>query len=161
MGHLAELDPPQIAHARPSVAREIPQIEKVFRLEDPLRDGLESVRPGPGPIETLTVLIPRAAAEAVWWEASVWLDEPLPKAWIPALAARADAVFEHNDQFRKLILGKGCSGRDWLWVFMRHWLSGILWRHRPDLHDRLPSSYGNGHELPEKQGAEIKQARIP
>ncbi len=177
MGHLAELDPPQIAHACPSLALGISTRERgslsprkrpiadrgfprKFRMEDPLLDGLESIRtgPGPGPIEKRTTLIPWAVAEAVCEEVSVWLDEPLPRAWIPALAKRADAIFEHCPQFRRLILGKGTAGRNWLWVFMRHWLAGILWRHRPELSARLPNSYASGHPLPPKEDALSPQA---
>lgn len=104
MGHLAEIDSPQIAHARPLVAGGFP------RMEDELLDGAGSIRTNPSPIETQTPIVPRAVAEAVWEEASVWLDEPLPRAWIPALTRRADAIFKHNRQFRQLILREGNAG---------------------------------------------------
>src|SRR5882724_4828945 len=136
MGYLVELDPPPQAHARPSLVPGCSTQERgplsprkrsmgvrgfpiKFRMEDPLLDGLKSIQTSPGPIETQTPIIPRAVAEAVWEEASVWLDEPLPRAWIPALARRADAIFKHNRQFRQLILQEGNAGRDWLWALTR------------------------------------------
>jgi len=120
-------------------------------IEDELIHGARAVRSFPSPIESQTPIVPRAVAEAVWEEASVWLDEPLPRAWIPALARRADAIFKHNRRFRQLILQEGNAGRDWLWAFTRHWLAGLVWRHRRPLHARLPDSYNIGHPLPPKE----------
>src|SRR6266700_7110198 len=111
MGYLVELEPPPIAQAGPSLVPGFPAQERAplsprkrpmrargfptkFRMEDPLLDGLKSIRTSPGLIETQTPIVPRAVAEAVLEEASVWLDEPLPRAWIPALARRADAIFK-------------------------------------------------------------------
>ena len=101
-------------------------------------------------IETDTPIAPRAVAVAVWEEASVWLEAELPRAWIGMLAERADVIYAHNRRFRQLIRGGGCTGRDWLWSFTRHWLSALIARHRPQLHRRLPASYSVGRTLPPK-----------
>jgi len=100
------------------------------------------------PIELDTPLVPRAVAEAVWEEASVWLGAPLPRRWIAELAARADTVYSANHRFRGLLRRRDNAGRDWLWAFARHWLAASLRKHRPDLHARLPRSYDTGHSLP-------------
>lgn len=104
-------------------------------------------------IETDTPLIPAGVARSVREEVGVWLGEPLPQRWVRELAARANTVYAHNAQFRRYIRGKGTRGRDWLWVFMRHWLADLLGEQRPLLYARLPSSYASGHPLPEKNSA--------
>ncbi len=98
-------------------------------------------------IETDTPALPHVIAACVVEEASAWLREPLPAAWVSQLAARAETAYERNEPFRRRIRGKGDTGRDWLWAFMRHWLSARLLRRRPDLHRRLPSGYHVGREL--------------
>ena len=102
-------------------------------------------------IESDTAIVPSAIAIAVWEEASAWLDEPLPRSWIRELVARANTVYAHDAQFRRIIRGRGNRGRDSLWAFTRHWLAGLLWEHRRHLHVRLPASYNVGQPLPQKQ----------
>jgi len=112
-----------------------------------------SIRPAQRPaprIEVDTPLVPRAVAEGVCEEAGVWLDQPLPRRWIRELTARANTIYAHNPRFRRKVRGPGNLGRDYLWMFARHWLSALLWEHRPQLHARLPSSYNIGHPLPPK-----------
>jgi hypothetical protein len=99
-------------------------------------------------IEQETPLVPRAVAEAVWEEASVWLQTELPRPWIAHLARKADAIAARNANFRRRIVSPGDSGRDWLWAFTRHWLSALILKHFPTLHRQLPSSYSVGHPLP-------------
>lgn len=99
-------------------------------------------------VADLTPLVPRAAAEAVHEEASVWLDTELPRSWIPELTAKADTVAMRNRQFRRLIQCSGDTDRDWLWAFMRHWLSAKILAHDRQLHRFLPSTYASGGELP-------------
>lgn len=98
-------------------------------------------------ISTATPIIPPAIALAVLEEASAWLDTPLPQHWIGKLAERAETVYARNARFRQLINGRGNVGRDWLWAFTRHWLSGLLAKHRPDLAARLPSHFKIGRDL--------------
>lgn len=99
-------------------------------------------------IAEFTPLVPHAVAEAVHEEASVWLRTELPRSWISELAAKADTVARRNRQFRRLIQRSGDAGRDWLWAFMRHWLSAKILAHDRSLHQLLPSTYASGGELP-------------
>src|SRR6266567_4168166 len=101
-------------------------------------------------IESDTPIVPRAIMEAVCEEAGIWLGQPLPRRWIRELAARANAVYAHNPRFRRKVRARGNSGRDYLWAFTRHWLSGLMWERRPQLHARMPNSYSVGHPLPPK-----------
>src|SRR5213593_869980 len=88
-----------------------------------------------------TPIVPRAVAEGVCEEASVWLDQPLPRRWVRELTAYANTVYAHNARFRRKVRAPGNSGRDYLWVFARHWLCALLAERRPHLHARLPASY--------------------
>ncbi len=101
-------------------------------------------------IELDTPLRPRAVAEDVLEEASVWLDEPLPRRWLRELIAEANTVYAHNERFRRTLRAKGNTGRAWLWIFTRHWLAALMYERRPHLHARLPESYNTGHPLPSK-----------
>lgn len=102
-------------------------------------------------IAELTPLVPCAVADAVHEEASVWLRTELPPPWIPELAAKADTVAKRNRQFHRLIQRSGDAGRDWLWAFMRHWLSAKILAHDRRLHRLLPAAYASGGELPRHQ----------
>ncbi|MBI4662937.1 MAG: hypothetical protein HY735_29360 [Verrucomicrobia bacterium] len=110
----------------------------------------------PPQIETDTPIVPRAVAEAVWDEASVWLGEPLPRRWRRELIEQANTVYASNARFRRTLRRNGDAGRDWLWAFMRHWLSALIRRHRPQVHPLLPQAYNLGHPLPSKPTAREK-----
>jgi hypothetical protein len=97
-----------------------------------------------GAIEQETVLVPRAVAEGVCEEVSVWLQQPLPRRWVRELVAHANTVYAHDARFRRKLSGKGDSGRDWLWTFMRHWLAALLKQRRPTQFQQLPASYCRG-----------------
>ena len=99
-------------------------------------------------IERDTPILPDFIARCVHEDASAWLNEPLPRRWIRELAARANTVYPHHERFRRKIRGRGNRGRDYLWMFMRHWLAALLDEHRPHLYARLPASYANGEDLP-------------
>jgi hypothetical protein len=99
-------------------------------------------------IEADTPIVPRAVAAAVCEEASVWLEAELPRSWIVILAVRANEIYVHNPRFRRLLQRPGNAGRDWLWSFNRHWLSGLIWRYSRELHARLPVAYSVGQPLP-------------
>jgi hypothetical protein len=101
-------------------------------------------------IESDTPLRPRAVAEGVWEEASVWLDQPLPRRWLRELIAQANTVYAHNQRFRRRLRGNGDTGRHWLWLFTRHWLAALIHERRPHLYPRLPQSYSIGQPLPSK-----------
>ena len=100
-------------------------------------------------IERDTPIVPGAVAQAVWQEASAWLDVELPREWIRRLAVRADVIFFNNPRFRQKIRGQGDSGRDWLWMFVRHWLAAMIRKRSPQLYARLPASYSAGGDLPD------------
>lgn len=93
--------------------------------------------------------MPRAIAEAVCEEASVWLRRPLPRRWVRELIAHANAVHASNVRFRRKMFSPGDAGRDWLWMFMRHWLAALIRRRDEVLFARLPGSYCVGADLPE------------
>jgi len=101
-------------------------------------------------IELDTPIVPRAIAAAVIEEAGVWLGQPLPRRWIRELTAYANTVYAHNPRFRRKVRGQGTRGRDYLWAFVRHWLAGLMWERRPQLHAHLPNNYCVGHPLPPK-----------
>ena len=101
-------------------------------------------------IESDTPIVPRAVMEAVCEEAGVWLGQPLPRRWVRELTAYANTVYAHNPRFRRKVRAPGDRGRDYLWAFTRHWLAGLMWEQRPQLHARLPNSYSVGHPLPPK-----------
>jgi hypothetical protein len=142
MGYLIELDPPRPQLRPVRGSRREPARAPRNRVTPP------PAREAPRGIEWCLPLIPHVVAESVVEEASVWLGEELPWQWVPRLARRTEVIAWHNPRFRRLLGRPGNAGRDWLWAFMRHWLAALIWRHRPDLHRRLPASYNVGHDLP-------------
>ena len=100
-------------------------------------------------IERDTLIIPEVVARAVCEEASVWLSEELPREWIRRLAVRADVIYFHNPRFRQAIRRKGYAGRDYLWMFTRHWLATMIRRRDYDLYTRFPAVYRTGGDLPD------------
>lgn len=102
----------------------------------------------PHDIQSDTPIRPQIIALCVWEEAGLWLGETLPRRWVRELAAEANTVYANNERFRRRIQGKHSHGRDYLWMFMRHWLAAKLWEHRPQLYSRLPSAYSTGKDLP-------------
>ena len=98
-----------------------------------------------------TPIVPRAITTAIVEEAGVWLGQPLPRRWIRELTAYANSVYAHNPRFRRKVHGEGNTGRDYLWAFVRHWLTGLTWERRPQLHVRLPADYCVGRPMPPKQ----------
>src|SRR5216117_657147 len=110
-------------------------------------------------IESDTPIVPRAVMEAVCEEAGVWLGQPLPRRWIRELTARANAVYAHNPRFRRKVRARDDNGRDYLWALTRHWLSGLMWERRPQLHARLPNSYSVGHPLPTEPSVPFRRPK--
>ena len=116
------------------------------QMQARLREAGETYRPPwRTRIEDDTPIVPRAVAELVCEEASLWLGEPFPRAWVAELAEHANVVYQHNARFRRLLRKRG---NIWLVAFMRHWLCGLLDSRRPDLCQRLPGSYAVGQDLP-------------
>ena len=104
-----------------------------------------------GRIEDDTPILPYAVADSVINE----VDRCVPlhmsigeqRALVDKLADHADAIYARNESFRKKIRGRGDTGRDYLYAFMRHWLSSELKKTRPHVFEQLPQSFMNGEEL--------------
>jgi hypothetical protein len=110
-------------------------------------------RPPRRRIQNDTPVVPRAVAEAVWEEATVYLLVELPRAWVRRLAVRAQMAYHRNAHFRRLLHQNGDAGRDWLWAFTRHWLAAMIHERRPRLFPRLPHGYSLGGALPRTSAA--------
>lgn len=61
------------------------------------------------------------------------------------LVARAESVYKANGRWRHSMNLKG--GRDGLYMWMRHWLSGELYKSRPDLSRRIPDDFKRGLKI--------------
>lgn len=95
-------------------------------------------------IDVETILMPWIIADTVIQQIGAHLElaEELPREWSDMLADRAERCYAANDDFRKKI--KGRAGREYLYVFMRHWLTAIFKEQRPDLYKRLPDQFWKG-----------------
>lgn len=110
--------------------------------------GKPYVVPYPARIEEDTPIDPLVLAGQVCQETSLWLGEVFPREWAAERAERANLVYRHNPRFRARLRAPGNAGQDRLRAFMRHWLCALLGSRRPDLRNRLPSSYASGRTLP-------------
>lgn len=94
-----------------------------------------------------TPIIPDMVADAVVREVELWSGAELParSVLVQVLVDRAETVYQNNDRFRRSIRSQGNKGRDTLYAFMRHWLTGqVNWYVNGK---RLPDSFANGIEL--------------
>ena len=105
----------------------------------------KTLRPG---LERDTHLMPWLVAESVCTEAACFLGVGIPVRYAAWIEARAELTYAKGGHFRKLMRGRGNAPRDWLRVFMRHWLAGLLGVERPDLYECLPDMFALGHPLP-------------
>lgn len=101
----------------------------------------------PTQLERDTLLWPGAIAESVCHEVSRFLGEPLPDRYVIWLEAKAQRCYAAHRHFHKRLKSRGNLGRDWLYVYMRHWLASLLKLERPDLYYCLPENFGNGRRL--------------
>jgi len=92
-------------------------------------------------LELETPIRAQAVAVGVCDELSGWLGEALPRGWVRQLIAEAGTAYACNERFRRRVRGKNANGRDYLWIFMRHWLAAKVLERRPHLHARLPAAY--------------------
>jgi hypothetical protein len=99
-------------------------------------------------IDEDTPLVPRAIAEGVSEEVSVWLRQALAPRWVRELVVHANTVYACIARFRRKVLGRGNVGQDGLWMFMRHWLAALLKARRPQMYARLPASFATVAGLP-------------
>jgi hypothetical protein len=92
-------------------------------------------------MEDATALIPEVVADAVIGEVESYVggDGSL-RQYADELADRARAIYGANAEFAKKLRRE--SGRDTLYMFMRHWLASLLKKKRPDVFAKLPRGYG-------------------
>lgn len=97
-----------------------------------------------------TPIMPDVIAETVSREAAVIAgrnDLPGLEEW---LAARSERIYKANKRFRQKIQGAGNSGRDWLYVFMRHWAASWLFDQGICGRSKIPHEFANGHSSIER-----------
>ena len=98
-------------------------------------------------IEAETPLLPELIAESVIGEVERCVGRRLPDAWIRHLAERAARCYNGNDQFRRRLNRPGNECREWLYAFMRHWITGLLENFDAALLPRLPYGFSIGRKL--------------
>ena len=94
------------------------------------------------------MLTPEWVAESVVQEVERFLKADLPAGFAKRLAARAYHIYPRHKHFKETLNRPGNAGRDYLYMYMRHWTAGWLKREQNPLHKRLPYSFGNGQRLP-------------
>ena len=104
-----------------------------------------TLRPG---LERDTLLMPWLMAESVCGEVARFLGVEIPARYAAWIEARAELCYAKRGRFWKLMRGRGNAPRDWLRVYMGHWLAGLLGTERPDLYECLPDTFALGHPLP-------------
>ncbi len=139
-----------VRRGRRSQSAAIIKAGKARRAVRPPRRGLTEamlaeMRPG---LERDTQLMPWLIAETVCGEVSQILGLDLPVRYAVWLEAKAELCYSGHRHFHKLMRGRGNAPRDWLYVFMRHWLGSLLQLERPDLCRCLPMSFAYGQRLP-------------
>lgn len=99
-----------------------------------------------------TPIIPDAVADAVIREVECYVKQEIAidrMALEAGLAARAEYLYQVNPGFRKHIRAKGDKGRDYLYAFMRHWLSAELHTKAPKVYKELPEDFRMGVPISE------------
>jgi len=90
-------------------------------------------------------------------EARDYFRTPIPEAFADKLAHRAEVVFAHHPFWARKATPRAESQqqfqcwrqREFILMFMRHWLAGVLARERPALFRDLPESFKVGQPLPQ------------
>jgi hypothetical protein len=108
----------------------------------------------PKNIEDETPILPWIVADAVISELETHLACPLrgPECsheLADMLSDHANKIYKHNEQFRKRIRSKadgGDAGRDWLYAFMRHWLTAVAIM-RGIRRERIPAEFAIGKPI--------------
>ena len=93
-------------------------------------------------LERESMLLPHLCAEKVCREAAHLLNSPAPLRFAPWLARRARHLYATNAKFNRRL--RGAVGREWLYAFLRHWLSARLARRYPMLARHLPTDFKIG-----------------
>ncbi len=111
-------------------------------------------------IESETILLPCVIADRVVQELSRFLGADLDTGdheLANKLVVRAERIYEANPRFRRSMKQRG--GRDDLYMWMRHWLSGEVSDCRPDLSRRIPDDFKRGLEIRPANTGQEKEAR--
>lgn len=88
-----------------------------------------------------TVLIPKIIADCIGDEAQAIAKKELP-GLTNYLVERAETIYKNNARFRRQIRGE--SGRDCLYMFMRHWAAGWLFTEKIMRLSDIPSDFKRG-----------------
>jgi hypothetical protein len=116
--------------------------------------------------ERATSYCPLYLAWRIVDEARDYFRTPIPEAFADKLARRAEAVFARHpfwsrkaSNFAEASMDRSPRGgrrqfqsqrqREFILMFMRHWLAGVLAKERPALFRDLPESFKVGHPLPD------------
>lgn len=102
----------------------------------------------PTPLERDTLLVPEWIAESVVQEVERFLNAELPGGWARRLATKAQRLYPRHKHFQKMLNRPGNSGRNNLYMYMRHWTAGWLKRECSGFYKKLPWSYAQGQRLP-------------
>src|ERR1039458_824879 len=126
--------------------------------------------------ERATSYCPLYLAWRILDEARDYFRTPIPEAFADKLARRAEAVFARHPFWARKAAPRAGSfkasnfaeasmdrspragsrqfqsqrQREFILMFMRHWLAGVLARERPALFRDLPEAFKVGHPLPQK-----------
>jgi DNA-binding ferritin-like protein len=108
-----------------------------------------------GLIEDETPILPHVVADAVIHELALYFyrkfkfELPNTQGLADQLSKQAQQIYAHNEQFRKKLKSKGNAGRDYLYAFMRHWLSGLVKDTQPAMFDKIPADFRVGKPIQE------------
>jgi len=88
-----------------------------------------------------TAIVPWLIAESVLKCASEIVGEPIPREYVEKLIICARDVYgaRQNKRFRSKLRGK--YGREYMHMWMQHWLTAHLCHNHPQLGDRLPREF--------------------
>jgi len=106
-----------------------------------------------------TPILPELIADRIFWEMAAFIKfkikdnkladelENRSKEFINLLVEKQDSLYQNSVDWRKKMRSKGNKGRDTLYSFMQHWLSGLLKDNMPNVLKKLPNGYSNGETL--------------
>ncbi len=101
----------------------------------------------PTALERDTLLVPEWIAESVVQEVESFLKTNLPENFAERLAAKAHRLYPRHRHFKRMLNRPGNTGRNNLYMYMRHWTAAWLKRARSPLFRLLPWSYALGRAL--------------
>ena len=109
-------------------------------------------------IQDETILLPHIIADTVIQELDRYMHKEHQRIFVLSdeehreiglyLSDKAETCYSANERFAKKVKGK--YGREHLYSFMRHWLTGWVIDNRPGLKRLVPDCFANGVEIQEK-----------